>query len=53
MTLGAVLAAPAFAVEFFAHNVAWWIQGISLIAGATGLALLWTGLTGVPPDWVE
>jgi len=53
LAVGVALAAPAFAVELFVRDVAWWIQGISLILGATGLALAWTGLTGVPPDWVE
>jgi hypothetical protein len=26
---------------------------LSLILLATGLALIWTGLTGVSPDWVD
>jgi hypothetical protein len=53
MTLGGLLAAPAAWVEFGAANAPWWLQGISLIVGATGLALFWTGLTGPSPDWVE
>ena len=32
---------------------AWWVDGLSLIVGATGLALFWTGLTGASPDWVD
>jgi hypothetical protein len=23
------------------------------VAGATGVALLWTGLTGARPDWID
>ena len=53
MTLGAALVAPAAWVEFAAVNAPWWLQGLSLIVGATGLALFWTGLTGPSPDWVE
>ena len=53
VTLGLVLAAPAAWVEFFAKNVSWWMDGASLVVGATGLALIWTGLTGISPDWIE
>jgi hypothetical protein len=53
MTLGLVLVAPAAWVEFAADSAPWWLQGASLVVGATGLALFWTGLTGPSPDWVE
>ncbi len=53
IALGGVLAAPAVWIEWSGRFNAWWVQGLALIAGATGLALLWTGLTGVPPDWRE
>ena len=52
MSLGLALVVPAAYVQF-AGGGAWWLEGLSLIVGATGLALLWTGLTGVSPDWVE
>ena len=29
------------------------MDGLSLVVGATGLALLWTGLTGASPDWID
>jgi hypothetical protein len=29
------------------------MEGASLVIGATGLALIWTGLTGASPDWIE
>lgn len=51
--LGALLAVPSVWIEWSGRYDAWWVQGIALVAGATGLALLWTALTGVPPDWVE
>ena len=28
-------------------------RGLALVAGATGIALIWTGLVGARPDWVE
>jgi hypothetical protein len=55
-TVGAAFAAPAAWIEFgsprFAAGV-WWADGAALVVGATGIALLWTALTGVPPDWVD
>ena len=53
IVVGCALAAPATWVEFFSRYEAWWIDGLALVAGATGLALLWTGLTGAAPDWVD
>jgi hypothetical protein len=52
MALGLAMAAPAAWVEF-SGRYSWWLEGAALIVGATGLALLWTGLTGLSPDWVE
>jgi hypothetical protein len=53
MIVGVALAGPAAWVEFFATGVPWWLEGLSLVVGATGLALFWTGLTGLAPDWKE
>jgi hypothetical protein len=53
VAIGTMLAAPAAWVEFSGGLGAWWVDGLSLIAGATGVALLWTGLMGPRPDWVE
>ena len=53
MGLGLALAAPAAYVEFGVADQSWWLEGLSLVVGATGLALFWTGLTGASPDWVE
>jgi hypothetical protein len=50
---GLLLAVPAAWIEFSGRYGVWWVDGASLVIGATGLALLWTGLTGVSPDWVE
>ena len=49
--LGVALALPAAWIEFSGraspsiHH--------ALVVGATGLALLWTGLVGTAPDWNE
>ena len=48
-----VLVVPAAWVEFGGRDAPWWLQGASLVVGATGLALFWTGLTGPSPDWVD
>ena len=53
MAVGLALVAPSAWVEFFAANPEWWLQGLALVVGATGLALAWTGLTGASPDWIE
>ena len=50
---GIVLAAPAAWLEFSGRYGAWWLDGVSLILGATGAALIWAGITGVKPDWVD
>jgi len=53
IAVGLVLAIPSAWVEFSGKFSSWWVDGIALVVGATGLALLWTGLTGLSPDWVE
>jgi hypothetical protein len=53
VAVGAALAVPAAWVELFGRNVVWWIDGLSLIAAATGLALIWNGVRGVRPDWIR
>jgi hypothetical protein len=50
--LGAALVVPAVWLEFGGRDV-WWVDGLSLVAGATGAALLWTGMVGLPPDWTD
>jgi hypothetical protein len=48
---GAALIALAVWLEFGADAA--WAEGLGLIAGATGAALLWTGLAGLRPDWTD
>jgi hypothetical protein len=53
MVLGLLLILPSAYVQFGSRFNVWWLEGLSLVAGATGLALFWTGLTGASPDWVD
>ena len=50
---GLMLAVPAAWLEFGARLDAWWAEGLALVMGATGAALIWAGLTGAAPDWVD
>ena len=50
--LGLILAAPALWLEF-GLDVPWWAGGLGLVLGATGIALIWTGLVGLRPDWID
>ena len=52
MAIGVLLIAPSAWIEFSGRYSSP-MQGGALIVGATGLALFWTGLTGLSPDWVE
>jgi len=53
IAVGLGLAAPAAWLEFSGRYGEWWIDGLALVVGATGVAILWTGLTGASPDWIE
>ena len=51
--VGLALAGPAAWAELRGGTNPWWIDGLSVIVGATGMALMWAGLTGARPDWVD
>ena len=51
--IGAALLVPAVWLEVGRYDAAGWVEGLGLIAGATGAALLWTGVTGLRPDWTD
>jgi hypothetical protein len=53
LVVGFLLAAPAAWVEFSGRYGAWWVEGLALVTGATGIAIFWTGLTGGSPDWID
>ena len=50
---GAALIAPSAWIEFSGRIDAWWAQGLALVLGATGVALVWTGLRGNRADWID
>jgi hypothetical protein len=51
--VGSVLVVTAAWIELGMAVDAWWLEGFALVAGATGAAILWTGLTGARPDWKD
>ena len=50
---GLVLLVPSAFANLSGRWEAWWVDGLSLVVGATGIALVWTGVTGAAPDWVD
>jgi len=50
---GIALLVPAALLQFGVGDSQWWAQGLGLVVGASGLALVWTGLMGVGPDWED
>ncbi len=53
IAVGLALVLPAAWFEFSGRYDAWWVQGLALVVGATGLSILWTGITGPSPDWLD
>lgn len=51
--LGLMLVVPAAWVEFSGGDFAWWVQGLALTGGASGVALFWSGIAGLTPDWID
>jgi hypothetical protein len=53
IVVGLALALPGAWVEFSGRYDSWWVSGLALVFGASGVAILWTGITGPSPDWVD
>jgi hypothetical protein len=53
IAVGLLLVIPSAWIELSGRASSWWMDGVALVAGATGLALVWTALTGTRPDWLE
>ena len=51
--VGLAMVLPAAWLELGGRYGAWWVEGVALVLGATGAALLWTGLRGARPDWID
>ena len=52
VVVGAAFVVPAAWVQIRGAGE-WWAEGLSLVMGGTGVALLWAGLFGLRPDWIE
>jgi hypothetical protein len=50
---GGGLVALAVWLELGGRFDAWWVDGLSLVLGGTGAAIVWTGLSGDRPDWID
>jgi len=50
---GLALLAPAVWIEFASAADSWWMSGLALVLSATGAALVWTGVAGLPPDFID
>ena len=54
VTLGLLLCAPAVWLWWREYRwETWYTDGLSLVVGATGLALILAGVGGRRPDWIE
>lgn len=53
LVVGSLLLLPAVWVQTTGRFDQWWVEGLSLVAGATGAALVWTGIAGLKPDWID
>ena len=53
LVVGLLLVMPAAWVQMAGRFDQWWVEGLTLVAGATGAALVWTGIVGVKPDWID
>ena len=51
LAVGVALVVPAVWLRW--HAGTWWVDGTSLVLGATGVALIWTAIGGQKPDWVD
>jgi hypothetical protein len=51
--VGLLLVVPSAWLELSGRSSSWWMDGLALVAGATGAALIWTAVAGTRPDWVE
>lgn len=53
IAVGTALVVPSAWLQFAGRLPTAWAEGLALVTLATGAALLWTGLTGVRPDWID
>jgi hypothetical protein len=51
--VGIALTLPAVWGQLGGGYDTWWAEGLSLVLGATGIAVVWASVSGAVPDWVE
>jgi hypothetical protein len=51
--VGLAMAVPGAWVQIAGRFDAWWIEGLSLVGIAVGIALVWTAIVGLQPDWID
>lgn len=51
--VGMVLLTPAAWIRLDPRVSTWWMEGLSLVLGATGVALVLAGISGQAPDWTD
>ena len=52
IAVGIAMAAPAVWMES-GWRSPWWLNGLGLVLGATGAALIWAGVAGPRGDWTD
>lgn len=53
LIVGLVMAVPAAWIQISGRFDAWWVEGLSLVGIGIGLALVWTAVVGLQPDWID
>ena len=53
VAVGLLLAVPSAWMQYRGSSDAWWVEGLSLVGVAMGIALIWSGLFGLKPNWRE
>ena len=53
IAFGVALVVPAAWIEVASPSDAWWIDGLALVLGATGIAFIWAAASGIQPDWID
>jgi hypothetical protein len=50
---GTAMAAPTIWLELNGGSSIWWVNGLAWIIASTGVALIWAGVSGPRPDWMD
>jgi hypothetical protein len=53
LLIGLAMALPGAWIQIAGRFDEWWIEGLSLVGIGIGIALVWTALVGLQPDWID